>query len=35
MDLILIAVIGAVSAFAGSFISGGLSLISMPLLLLT
>ena len=35
MELVIIAVIGAVSAFAGSFMSGGSSLISMPLLLLT
>ncbi len=35
MDLLITAAIGAVSAFAGSFISGGLSLISTPLLLLT
>ena len=35
MELLLIALIGALSAFAGSFMSGALSLISMPLLLLT
>lgn len=35
MELFIILVIGAVSAFAGSFVSGGLSLIAMPLLLLT
>lgn len=35
MELLVIAAIGAISAFAGSFMSGGLSLISMPLLLLT
>ncbi len=35
MDLLIIALIGAFAAFAGSFMSGGLSLISMPLLLLT
>jgi len=35
MEYVIIFVIGAVSAFSGSFISGGLSLIAMPLLLLT
>lgn len=35
MELILIALIGFISAFAGSFMSGSLSLISMPLLLLS
>lgn len=35
MDSFTIFIIGIFAAFAGSFISGGLSLISMPLLLLT
>ena len=35
MDLLVIAAIGFASAFVGSFMSGGLSLIGMPLLLLT